>query len=324
MALRLPDRWLWDFWLAQDGPDYHIFYLQAARSLGREELRHWHVSIGHAISHDLRNWEVLPDALRPSSVGSGAWDDYTTWTGSIIRHASRWHLFYTGAQRAEEGLVQRIGLATSEDLIHWQKHPASPLIEADPRWYELLDLNLWHDQAWRDPHVLQHPQTGEFHALITARANVGPPDGRGVIGHAVSQDLLTWQVRPPVVGPGDFGYLEVPQWLAISGRYYLVFSASADVHSARWRQRTGRRPKTGTYCLVSDEPLGPYRTLDDAPLVGDEIGSYYSGKLVQDPGGNWQFLAWRLYTPTGEFIGDLPDPMPVKIAANGKLSVSLP
>ena len=143
MALRLKEKWLWDFWLVQDGKDYHIFYLQAPRSLGDQNLRHWNVSVGHAISQDLVNWTVLPDALKPSP--SPAWDDYTTWTGSIIQHKNLWYLFYTGSSKADDGLVQRIGLATSSDLIHWEKHPANPLIEADPHWYEQLDLNLWHD-----------------------------------------------------------------------------------------------------------------------------------------------------------------------------------
>ncbi|MDX1520817.1 MAG: glycosyl hydrolase family 32, partial [Anaerolineae bacterium] len=175
MALRLADKWIWDFWLVQDEPDYHIFYLQAARSLEREVFRHFNVSVGHAVSTDLRRWEVLPDALQPSA--GPAWDDYTTWTGSIIKHQGLWYFFYTGTCRAERAWIQRIGLATSADLIHWQKHPDNPLIEADARWYEMLDLNVWEDQAWRDPWVFQHRDTGEFHALITARVKAGPPDG---------------------------------------------------------------------------------------------------------------------------------------------------
>jgi beta-fructofuranosidase len=27
MPLRLPDKWVWDFWLARDGEDYHVYYL---------------------------------------------------------------------------------------------------------------------------------------------------------------------------------------------------------------------------------------------------------------------------------------------------------
>ncbi len=46
-------------------------------------------------------------------------------------------MLYTGINRGERGLIQRIGLATSDDLIHWTKHPANPVLEADERWYEL-------------------------------------------------------------------------------------------------------------------------------------------------------------------------------------------
>jgi beta-fructofuranosidase len=54
VPLRLPNRWIWDFWLARDGKDYHAFYLQAPRSLGDPALRHFNASIGHAVSQDLR------------------------------------------------------------------------------------------------------------------------------------------------------------------------------------------------------------------------------------------------------------------------------
>jgi beta-fructofuranosidase len=326
MTLRLPDKWLWDFWLAQDGPDVHLFYLQAPRSLGKQELRHWNVSIGHAVSQDLRTWQVLPDALRPSPTD--AWDDYTTWTGSVVHHDGLWFLFYTGGCRAERGLIQRIGLATSTNLIHWRKHPANPLISADPRWYELLDLNLWHDQAWRDPWVFQHPETGDFHAFITARVNHGPADGRGVIAHARSEDLIHWEVLPPVTEPGDFGDMEVPQLVAIHGRYYLLFCTVASTRSGHWRQRTGLEPVTGTHYLVADNPLGPFRFSADEFLVGDRIGSLYAGKLVLGPppsvrdlGDQWVFLASRMFAPDGSFVGELSDPLPVAADNEGNLSV---
>ena len=36
-------------------------------------------------------------------------------------------------------------------------------------------------------------------------------DIRGVIGHAWSPDLVSWEVRAPLSEPGEFGHLEVPQ-----------------------------------------------------------------------------------------------------------------
>ncbi len=320
MALHLTHNWLWDFWLAQEGPDYHVFYLQATRSLGKEELRHWHVSIGHAVSQDLRSWTVLPDVLHPSAAGRGAFDDYTTWTGSVLRHAGLWHLFYTGTTRAEKGLVQRIGLATSQDLIHWEKHPENPILVIDPRWYELLDLDVWHDQAWRDPYVFQHPETGEFHTLITARCKTGPPKGRGVIGHACSTDLIHWEVLPPLTEPGEFGHLEVPQWIEIEGRYYLLFCAPAAAFSEARLER-GLAPATGTFYLRSDTALGPF-TYVDQPLCGDARGSLYAGKLIQAPGGDWVFMAWENVAPDGTFIGALSDPLPIIVELDGNLTLN--
>jgi beta-fructofuranosidase len=321
MTLHLADDWIWDFWLVQDRLDYHVFYLQAPRSLADPDLRHWNVSIGHAVSRDLRDWRVLPDALHPSPDAGEAFDNYTTWTGSIIQHEEVWYLFYTGGRRSEEGLIQRIGLATSTDLVRWQKHPENPLIVADPRWYELLDLEVWHDQAWRDPWVFRHPERGDFHAFITARVNYGPPDGRGVVGHARSEDLIHWEVLPPVTEPGAFGHLEVPQLVAIQGRYYLLYSVQASIHSSRWRRRTGREPLTGVHFLLADRPLGPFHPMGDRPLVGDEIGSLYAGKLVQDPEGEWAMLVTRMHGPDGAFVGELSDPLPVDVSENGRLSV---
>ena len=83
MTLRLPDKWVWDFWLARSDGEHHIFYLQAPRSLESPPRRHHHASIGHAVSRDLATWRVLPDALHPGPAGS--WDDLATWTGSDDR-----------------------------------------------------------------------------------------------------------------------------------------------------------------------------------------------------------------------------------------------
>ena len=86
---------------------------------------------------------------RPGQVGPGqrrsvrsdapAFDDLATWTGSVIRHPDgTWFMFYTGATLTPAGNVQRIGFATSEDLMTWRKNPDNPVLQADPRWYEQL------------------------------------------------------------------------------------------------------------------------------------------------------------------------------------------
>lgn len=297
MALRLPDRWIWDFWLARDGDSYHLFFLQAPRSLPDPDLRHWNVSIGHAVSTDLRHWRPLPDALAPAAAG--AWDDYTTWTGSVLRHDGRWFMFYTGTSRREDGKVQRVGLATSEDLTTWHRYGDRPLIEADPRWYE-VDGRDWEEVAWRDPWVFPDPAGAGFHAVITARATHGDPTTRGVVGHATSEDLLTWTVRPPITESGWFGHLEVPQVERVGDRWWLLFCTGPGP----------RHPGHGTHALSAEQPLGPYRWTTHQPLDTDARGSRYAGRLVET-GQGWQLLAWLQHGPDG-FVGELADPVPVR------------
>lgn len=321
MTLHIKDKWVWDFWFAHDQSDYHIFYLQAPRSLGTQELRHWHPSIGHAVSSDLRHWEILPDAILPSN-DEDAWDSFTTWTGSILQHKNIWYMFYTGTSRAEKGLIQRIGFATSDDLINWKKHDGNPIIKADPEWYELLDVDIWYEESWRDPWVFIFED--KFHALITARTNQGKSKTRGVIGHAVSNDLLNWEVESPLTEPGEFGYLEVPQLVNIDQNWYLIFCVDHEKYSEQRLSRKDTIAMTGTHYMIAEQPFGPFKQPSDDVLLGDELGSFYSGKLIKNNTGEWKFITALFNRGSKGFIGDISDPMSIHIEKNGEIQIQNP
>jgi beta-fructofuranosidase len=310
-VLRLPYDWIWDFWLANDGQRFHVFFLKAPRALGDPDLRHWNVTIGHAVSADLKSWEQVADALAPSA--EPAFDDTGTWTGSVVRdHDGTWFMFYTGAGSRERGLKQRIGLATSTDLHTWEKHP-SAVVESDPRWYEELPAAQWPDEAWRDPWVFRDPGGDGWHMLITARANIGSGDQRGVIGYARSHDLVRWDVGAPLSLPGaGFGHLEVPQIEVVEGRQVLLFSCLSSELS---QERRAQGARGGIWAVSVDGLLGPY-DITQATRVADE--SLYSGRLVQDRGGRWVMLAFRNVDGEGDFVGEITDPMPVTWANDAR------
>ena len=322
MPLRLADKWVWDFWLLQDRDEHHIFYLQAPRSLEEPTRRHHHASVGHAMSSDLRTWRVLPDALQPGPEGS--WDDLATWTGSVIAHDGRWQMLYTGISRRELGLIQRIGLAVSDDLVHWSKHPDNPVLEADPRWYDLLDLTRWRDQSWRDPWLFVHPDDGSVHCFITARSPLGEPDAAGVVAHARSLDLLNWEILAPVTAPGDFAQVEVPQLVRVGGRHQLLVSCQAEDHSRERTERLGTPGETGTFVFSAETLLGPYES-PAGPIAAPDgpLGTLYAGKLLELQPGDWRFLAFR-GNGDRDFLGELTDPLPVAVESDGRLSVAFP
>jgi beta-fructofuranosidase len=302
-----------------EGADVHVFYLQAPRALGDPELRHEAATIGHAVSRDLRRWIVLPDPLPPGPPG--AFDDLAQWTGSVVRHAGRWRLFYTGISTRDDGRVQRIGSAASANLVRWERGDLE--LEADPRWYEKLDdASAPPGESWRDPWVFVDPRDRRFHMLVTARANTGPPDGRGVIGHAWCRDLGSWEIGPPLSEPGAFAQLEVPQLVCLGGVWRVLFSARAVDHSAARVAGPGLRPETGTHYLVGPDRLGPFALHSDRFLVGDAHGPLYAGRVVEHR-GRWHFLAWR-GEEDGGFAGELIDPLPLDVGADGALSVPAP
>lgn len=315
MTLRFSDRWTWDFWLASDADIHHVFYLQASKSLGDPELRHFNVSIGHATSTDLHHWTPVADAFGPGPAG--AFDDCSTWTGSVIRHGGRWVMMYTGTSHAEQGLVQRIGLATSPDLHTWSRRNEA-VLTADPAFYETYDPDMWVDEAWRDPWLFVDPDDGQAHVFLTARSSTGTRYERGVVGHARSSDLLRWEVLEPLVTPRGFGQIEVPQLFELAGRWYLLFASDVPTQSPE-RRATG--PGTGTYYLVSDSRYGPFEMIGDGALAVDPIGSSYAGRVHQTNDGTWWFLDWDRCEADGSFIGALGAPRRVDARPDGSLAL---
>ena len=59
-------------------------------------------------------------------------------------------MFYTGRSAVDPVQRQRIGSASSTDLLTWHRDSGTAL-EADTRWSEKWGDSSWGDEAWRDP-----------------------------------------------------------------------------------------------------------------------------------------------------------------------------
>ena len=323
MVLALEKQWIWDSWYAHDGDRWHVFFLQADKALINSELRHFNVTQGHAVSDDLVNWTHLGTCFAPAK--GPAWDDFTTWTGSVVRDdAGLWHLFYTGTARADEGLNQRIGHATSDDLHNWQRVGDGLCLDLTgpaARAYEVDHMRgIWHDRAIRDPWVMRDPDGDGWLMYFTARAaGVAEPNAGGAIGFATSDDLMTWQLQEPVF-TGGYGQLEVPQVLRLGERWYCLFCTAAEHFSRAQAQAIPGGPVTGTHYLTADDPRGPWTIAPGRFLDGALPCRRYAARLVETPAG-LRIMGFADRGQDGQFRGVILDPEPVEVMADGRLIV---
>jgi beta-fructofuranosidase len=309
------DHLMWDFWFApfRPGEPLHLFYLRVPSSISDPEDRHWQAEVGHAISDDFRTWEDQGLALAPAQ--GPAWDDKAIWTGSIIEHEGSWYWFYTALTHADH--EQRIGLATSTDLVTWTRHRANPLLAADPAWCESAASSADGHVAFRDPWVIPDPDGNGWLMYITTRVNSGPVDGRGVIALARSPNLVDWTLGGPVTDVGEFAEMEVPQYLSIDGDDYLIFCTGKP--SAARLSNPDAHPWIGTHYLVGGSASGHWRLAPDPPLSADLPGTWYAGRAVHLD-ETWYFYAWRR-SRDGRFTGGLSDPAPLERHPDGRLHI---
>lgn len=208
-----PGRQVWDFSLVRADSLHHIFYhtiFPTTPWAARAD------TIWHAVSPDLRHWDIRGPVL---TAEAGHWDEGALWAPSVARDEAhdRWVMLYTGCDAA---INQRIGLATSIDLEHWERMEAAVLA---PDTTQYLWRATWGWSNFRDPYLYR--ADGLWHVLVTALKEI---DGHstGVIYHATSADLLTWtDVGPLFANDGSIpGHvLESSQYHVIGSQHHLLF-----------------------------------------------------------------------------------------------------
>lgn len=321
--LALEDKWIWDSWYVHDGTHWHVFFLQADKALGDPDLRHYHVTQGHATSTDLVDWTYHGTFLFPAD--QPAFDDMLIWTGSVVRDdEGLWHLFYTGGAKPENGLYQRIGRATSTDLFNWQRVGSQPILDLEgpnAATYETEhDPSRWHDRSMRDPWVIRDPAGSGWLMYFTARVRIAADTlASGAIGMAHSTDLREWTLAEPAFW-GGFGQLEVPQVFQHDGRWYCLFCTEARYWSHSYAGSFEQPRVSGTHYLVADDPRGPWTMAPGRFFDGAMPCRRYAARIVKTDRG----MMIMGFDDGGRdnFVGALMDPETVSVDADGLLRIT--
>lgn len=283
---------------------YHLFHLVLPN----------HDFIAHAVSTDAINWRRVNNALFIGDPGS--WDDLMLWTMAVSPDPHRpghWRMFYTGLSRREQGNVQRIGLAISDDLFHWRKTPVNwsdhrgrndppevlharevsrrqpersrhstideeshfPL-EAPPEFYESSVNEGRHWVSFRDPYFYREGDRGWV--IMAARTKEGPVVRRGCVGVMEETAPGKFSARPPLHHPGLYDDIEVPNLLKIEEEYYLIGSLREDAKVRYWHtNRIG----------------APWRSYYDNVLLAQ---GNYAARVCRDDRG---WLLWNFFSLGG-------------------------
>ena len=313
------DKYVWDFWTVIRDHVCYLFHLQAPETPDDPTLRHNQASVGLAVSSDLVHWENHGTVFQKGSPGS--WDDLSIWTGTVTKGPDgRFYFLYTGRNAAEQGRIQRIGVAVSEDLLHWKRFCAHPVMTADPRYYETCAAGSdYRWESWRDPFLYFCEEDQLWYAFITARRNQGFSQTRGCIAVAKSQDLIHWIILPPLDTPPVFADMEVPTVWQKDGCYYLTF-ASKDIWFGGSPEHAALADQTGVFLYTSSSLLGPYTPAETPVLLGSASGCY-TNRVVRDIQGIDYLLTWHLFRedPT-IFTGGIADPLLLNYATPSNLS----
>ena len=308
---------------------YHLFHLVLPN----------HDYIAHAISNNGMNWRRVENALFIGDPGS--WDDLMLWTMHVSadpHNDGHWRMFYTGLSRRDQGLVQRCGLATSEDLYGWTKYDVNwedrrgrsdpdcikserarqnqvkpcrivarqrddsvfPLEAESPHYESKVEMpRKW--VSFRDPFFYHDSQRSWL--LSAARVNEGPIVRRGCVGLMEEVSPNHFESRPPLLAPMQYDDIEVPNLFRIEDDFYLLGSLREDAKIRYW---------------YNHELNSQWKNFADNVLL--PTGNY-AGRICRDASG---WLLWNFYnTNINERSANniMPPPKRLTRAADGQLQV---
>jgi predicted GH43/DUF377 family glycosyl hydrolase len=259
-----------------DGLTYHMWYGGNDGTNAR---------IGYATSPDGITWTRYASNLCLGTIGDGclldigppgSWEDLQVLGPSVLLDGATYHMWYFGYNNTN----YRIGHATSPDGIVWTKNASNPVLD-------IGSSGSWDEQGVLSPTVLKNG--GTYHMWFTGR------DGSNDrIGHATSQDGITWTRNPmnPILTLGPTGSWEethvlAPTVLLYGNTYQMWYSGCI-----------------GLFCEIGYAAMYYWRSgnLTSYPLNSGSNGT------------TWNFINWTESLPPGTNItletrsGNTPTP----------------
>lgn len=272
---------------------YHLFYLSPVAPDGDRLRSAWE----HVRSTDLVLWESMPTVLVPEA---GAPDVDGAWTGSVARVGEQWIAYYTARDLSSDDGEQTLAIASSRDLVHFDKQPDPGLPYPDP-----LD---WDVDNWRDPFVFR---AGDgYHMLITARRPTEGHNRTGAVAVSDSVDGRRWSTPRLFYDASGTFCPECPDLRYLDATRVLSFSTFTDrratvfrIHDGEgWRVPRNAEPDGGWWYAAksltnSEGRVFCFGWIPDLADPADDTSALWGGDLAVARemwlAGNDE-LAWKI------------------------------
>ena len=248
--------WPKEFAFVYEGGWFHLFYIRINFLAPHPDSTQ--NDFGHAISQNLTDWFHLDPVL---PVRAGEWDDVHVWAPSIIRQDGVYYMFYTGVTLPEghSNWYQRIGVATSTDLLEWQRYDEQ-VFDANHVPWALADSSRFEGCQFRDPCVIEDPEDSGRWLMYYATTPRAAPS-QLIVGVGTNQTGLSpWQDLMPLWNTDAahfLGFIESPSVFEHDGRWYLFFTTNSG-HPIRFQHAASPTADSTGW-------VGNYRLFDSAP-----------------------------------------------------------
>jgi beta-fructofuranosidase len=185
---------------------YHVFFQYAPDEWAGDKCV-W----GHTRSTDLIHWEELPVAI---TNGPEKYDQALCASGCVLSHEGKVHIFYGGVHGETREEAHCLATALDDDLIHWQKDPANPIM----RRADLLPADYHLHGRWSDPDIWQDGDT--WYMLLAASL---ADQKTAAIPLYASADLRNWSYVRCFYQAGEapMRAMEYPHFFELEGRHVL-------------------------------------------------------------------------------------------------------
>lgn len=258
---------------------FHMFYMRDNLLVMPDSTER---DFGHAVSTDLEHWTQLAPVI---PIRPGKWDDGHVWAPCVVEQDGVYYMWYVGVTMVPFAWnwYQRIGVATSTDLLQWTRYD-EPVFGGHQVPWAYADSSTMDGCQFRDPWVMPDPDhAGQW--LMYYVTEAAAARGQLIVGAARNEGGLTpWQDIGPNWATDNahyWGWVESPCVFQHGSTWYL-FVTTTSGHVINYR--TAPHPLAD-----STQWSGKYRLWDN--VAQDPQSDYWFGVEHLNVDGH-DLLAW--------------------------------